>query len=190
MDREDDLLRQIEALRERLSRLSEASLRINESLDFDTVLQGVVDSACALMGAQRGGMTVLDEAGNYEDFLHQGFTQEEMEQLWSLPDGPELFRRFINIQESMRHRDMRSFAASQGLSMGRVQLRNFIVAPMRHRGAHTGSFFLANKEAAGGVLQGRRRNRRHIRLPGRLGDLQRAAASGRPAGSQRSRDPD
>ena len=28
------------ALRERLSRLSEASLRINESLDFDTVLQG------------------------------------------------------------------------------------------------------------------------------------------------------
>ena len=150
MDREDDLLRQIDALRERLSRLSEASLRINESLDFDTVLQGVVDSACALMGAQRGGMSVLDEAGNYEDFLHQGFTQEEIEQLWSLPDGPELFRRFINIQESMRHRDMRSFAASQGLSMGRVQLRNFIVAPMRHRGTHTGSFFLANKEAAGG----------------------------------------
>ena len=41
MDGEDDLLRQIEALRERLSRLSEASLRINESLDFDTVLQQV-----------------------------------------------------------------------------------------------------------------------------------------------------
>ena len=32
--------REIEALRERLSRLSEASLRINESLDFDQVLQG------------------------------------------------------------------------------------------------------------------------------------------------------
>ena len=30
----------MEALRERLSRLSEASLRINESLDFETVLQG------------------------------------------------------------------------------------------------------------------------------------------------------
>ena len=30
-----------EALRERLSRLSEASLRINESLDFEAVLQGV-----------------------------------------------------------------------------------------------------------------------------------------------------
>ena len=141
MNREDDLLREIQALRERQSRLSEASLRINESLDFETVLQGVVDSACALMGAQRGGMTVLDESGDYEDFLHQGFTQEEMEQLWSLPDGVELFNRFINIQESMRHRDMRSFAASQRLSMGPVQLRNFIVVPMRHRRGHAGSFW-------------------------------------------------
>ena len=37
--------RQIEALQTRLSRLSEASLRINESLDFDVVMQGVLDSA-------------------------------------------------------------------------------------------------------------------------------------------------
>ena len=32
--------REIKALQERLSRLSQASLRINESLDFDQVLQG------------------------------------------------------------------------------------------------------------------------------------------------------
>ena len=35
---QDHLLREIETLRERLSRLSEACLRINESLDFETVL--------------------------------------------------------------------------------------------------------------------------------------------------------
>ena len=33
------------ALRERLAMLSRASLRINESLDFDTVLQGALDDA-------------------------------------------------------------------------------------------------------------------------------------------------
>ena len=33
------------ALRERLTRLSEASLHINESLDLGAVLQGVLDSA-------------------------------------------------------------------------------------------------------------------------------------------------
>ena len=38
----DELQRENDALRERLSRLSEASLRINETLDFDTVLQEVL----------------------------------------------------------------------------------------------------------------------------------------------------
>ena len=66
MSREDDLLRGIEALRERLSRLSEASLRINESLDFDTVLQGVLDSACALTGAHYGALTPFDETGDIQ----------------------------------------------------------------------------------------------------------------------------
>ena len=37
--------REIEMLRERLSQLSEASLRINESLEFDVVLRGVLGSA-------------------------------------------------------------------------------------------------------------------------------------------------
>ena len=61
MDREDDLSRQIEPLRERLSRLSEAGLRINESLDFDTMLQEVLDSARALTQARYGVITLLDE---------------------------------------------------------------------------------------------------------------------------------
>ena len=45
MNRDDERDLVIQALRDRLSRLSEASLRINESLDFDTVLQGVLESA-------------------------------------------------------------------------------------------------------------------------------------------------
>ena len=43
---------------------------------------------------------------------------------------------------------MGSYAESLGLSIGWVQLHSFIVAPIRHRGMHTGSFFLANKESA------------------------------------------
>ena len=41
----ETLEREIQTLRERLSQLSQASLRINESLDPETVLQGVLDSA-------------------------------------------------------------------------------------------------------------------------------------------------
>ena len=148
MNREDDLLQEIHALRERLTRLSEASLRINESLDYASVLQRVVDSACALTGARNGGMTILNESGDYEDFFSYGFTPGEIEQLWGLPDGVELFNQFINIEDSMRQRDMRSYAESLGLSMGPMQLHSFLMAPIRHRGMHVGSFFVANKESA------------------------------------------
>ena len=57
MAQADDQAREIAELRDRLSRLSQASLRINESLDFDTVLQGVLDSACSLTGAAATGAT-------------------------------------------------------------------------------------------------------------------------------------
>ena len=52
--------REIEALQERLSLLSQASLRINESLDFDAVLQGALDSAHPLTGARHGVTATLD----------------------------------------------------------------------------------------------------------------------------------
>ena len=72
-----ELERENEALRDRLSRLSQASLRINESLDFDTVLQRVLDSACSLTGARYGVITLLDESGQVQDFVYSGLTPEE-----------------------------------------------------------------------------------------------------------------
>ena len=69
--------REIEALRERLSKLSEASLRITEDLDLDTVLQEVVDAARSLTGARISGLTALDEAGELTSFITSGMTAEE-----------------------------------------------------------------------------------------------------------------
>ena len=59
----DELLRQNRALRERHSRLSRALVRISASLDLDTVLREVVDSARALTGARQGYLTATDEPG-------------------------------------------------------------------------------------------------------------------------------
>ena len=47
----DELRAENEALRDRLSRLSESSLRISESLDVNTVLREVVEGARALTSA-------------------------------------------------------------------------------------------------------------------------------------------
>ena len=54
---------ELQTLRDRLSRLSDASLRINESLDFDTVLHEVLDSARELTGARYAVITLLNRCG-------------------------------------------------------------------------------------------------------------------------------
>ena len=63
LTQQDDRDRQMTAMRERLTRLSEASLRINESLDLDEVLQGVLDSARSLTGSSYALITTLDPIG-------------------------------------------------------------------------------------------------------------------------------
>ena len=145
-------MRENQALRERLSRLSEASLRINESLDFDTVLQGVLDSARALTEARYGVITLLDESGRVQDFLSSGLTSEEAEEVWGLgPEGRKLFDHINSFQEPLRVPDLLGHIRSMGLpeisppmSMG--SSFPFLAAPVFHQGKRVGTIFLAEKE--------------------------------------------
>ena len=54
------LRRRIEALRERISSLSGAILRISASLDLETVLREIIDGARVLTGASIGLITTID----------------------------------------------------------------------------------------------------------------------------------
>ena len=67
----------IHALRERISELSRASVRISASLDIETVLIEVVDSARSLTGARYGSVTTVDSKGQLEDFVTRGTTTAE-----------------------------------------------------------------------------------------------------------------
>ena len=136
------------ALRERLTRLSEASLHINESLDLDAVLQGVLDSARALTDAKYALITTLDDAGRIEDFLVSGLSDEESMRLWEMPDGPRFFEYFSAIPGSLRVADFAAYAASMGFPEFRppVPVSSFIAAPIRHRGESVGNIHVAKSE--------------------------------------------
>ena len=58
-----------QTLRRRLSMLSEASLRINETLDFGKVLQEVLDSARSLTASRYGVITLPVKGGGKVDHL-------------------------------------------------------------------------------------------------------------------------
>ena len=147
MTKADQRDQRVEVLRDRLSKLSQASLRINESLDLDTVLQEVVDSARSLTGAHYGGITTLDKSGRLEDVVTSGLTQEAHQALLDLPEeGLRLFEFLSTNPEPLRLREFSAHARSLGLTHDFMQVGAFLGTPICHRGTHIGNFYLAERE--------------------------------------------
>ena len=151
MNQSEEREREIAELRDRLSRLTEASLRINESLDFDTVLQGVLDSARSLTEARSGVITLLDDSGRIADFLSSGMTAEEAGLLWDMPEGMRLFEYLGSARDPLRLRDLLGHVRSLGLPGFRPPVAvgpvvPFMAAPVIHRGELAGHLYVAEKE--------------------------------------------
>ena len=147
-----ELERENAALRDRLSRLSQASLRINESLDFEGVLQEVVDSARAITDARFGGLTTVDGSGQLESFLSSGLTPEQHEALYT-PEGPAIYDLFLNMKEPLRVDDLTAYVKSLGYPGNSAYLKSFLGTPILHRGVPVGLCCVANKEGGGGFTQ-------------------------------------
>ena len=155
MEQADDQAREIAELRDRLSRLSQASLRINESLYFDTVLQGVLDSACSLTGARYGVFILLDDAGQMREFFGSGMTPEQGRKLWAEPDRVRFFDYVGRIQKPLRLRDFHSYTRTLGLPefpppMAISPVLTFLAAPIRHLGECVGAFYVGEKDVGRG----------------------------------------
>ncbi len=143
----DKVKQENQALRDRLSRLSEASLRISESLDLDTVLGEVVASARALTGAGRSLIVTIDANGQMEDFITAGLTPAERQRLLDHPDGRALWEYLRQVPQPLRLRDLAAHLDAQGFPGDPTLARTFLGASIHHQGSHLGNFYLADKEA-------------------------------------------
>ena len=151
MSRVDELERENRALRDRLSRLSEASLRINESLELDAVLQGVLDSARSLTGGRYGVMTLVEDGERIQDFLSSGMTEVEARRIWDTPDGMRIFEYLGGLSEPLRIPDLLGQLKALGLPEflppeSVENVLSFLAAPVLHRGERVGHIFVADKE--------------------------------------------
>ena len=140
-----DLMRENEALRERISTLSAAILRISSTLDLDTVLAEAVDSARRLTGARYGAVVTVDQTGAPTDFVLSGFTPEREQELVSWPDNVRLFEHIRDLPGPLRVADLPAYLGSLGMARSRAFSRTLLGMPMRLQDADVGSFFLAEK---------------------------------------------
>ncbi len=132
--------------RGRMAQLMAAIRRINGSLELDTVLQEVVESACALTSARRGGILTVDPAGQLQDLIISGITPEERSRLIDWPEGHRLFEHLRDLPGPLRLHDLPAYLRSLDLSAELLPTKVLLWTPIRHRGAHVGNFFLGDKE--------------------------------------------
>ena len=138
---------EVEALRERLSRLIDAGHRISESLDLPTVLREIVEAARTLTGARHAGITTVDGSGKLEHFVTSGLDAEERGWFLEQPLGEtfcELMRE--ELRKPFRLPDLSVHLTSRGYDRIDRLAVSYLGAPIRHRGKVVGSLFLASKE--------------------------------------------
>ena len=146
MQSPDELRRGMEALQDRISKLSAASLRISSSLDLNTVLREVVESARELTGARYGAITILDDSRQPQDFVLSGLTPDDHRRMLDWPDNWRFFEHLRDLPGPLRLRDLHGFVRSLGYSLDVLPPSTFQGTPMHHQGVQVGNFFLAGKE--------------------------------------------
>ena len=145
MTQSDELRRENEVLRGAISALNAAILRINATLDLDTVLDEALESARALTGARYGVIVVLDEEGAPQLPIFSGLTPEEEREQLAWPGNARLFDHLRTRPEPVRVADFPGYVRALGIEAAWTISRTFLGMPMRHRGLEAGSFFLAEK---------------------------------------------
>ena len=139
--------REIEILRERISALTAAILRISASLDVGTVVREIAEAARALTGARYAIIiTTIDDTGQPDDVVFSGFTSEEERQVVKWTDNLRVFEVLRDLPSPLRVADMPAYVRRLGYSTDGVCIKAFQGTPMRHRGALVGTFFLGEKE--------------------------------------------
>ena len=147
MTKDSNALReQNEALRERISKLSAALLRIGTSLDLDTLLRELVDSARVLTGARYGAITIGGEGDTPHRFHSSGLTPDDHRRLAEWTDGPRLYEHLRNLPQPLRVGDFPGYLRSLGLSAPVLPCTALQGTPIRHRDVQVGGLFVTEKE--------------------------------------------
>ena len=144
MEESDRLQAEVDLLRARLGGLTEAILRINENLEFDTVLQEVVDSARVLTGARYAMITTAAENGDLQDLLFSGFSEKDEATLLGYEAGMELFRHLGELAEPLRTSSFVDYAESEGFDGFELQVGPLCSSWIEVRGRRVGCLYVSD----------------------------------------------
>ncbi len=141
--------REAEALRERISSLSSAILRVGRTLDVDVVLREAVDGACALTGAAYGVLATTAPSGSPQDFVSSGLTPEQARAVMHWPGRSRIFKHFRDLPAPLRISNLSEYVIEQGWAPMPIPCTSFQGTSMRFGDVVVGAFYLGEKKGGG-----------------------------------------
>ena len=135
-----------DALREPVSQLSRAVLRLSSGLDLDTVLRETVKGARELTRARTGIILTVDASGQPLNFVTSGISKKVKKSLEAWPGALPFFEHLRDLPKPLRVSDFSNYVGSRGYPPFPLSYETFQATPMRHRGRYVGAFFLGEKE--------------------------------------------
>jgi len=142
-------LQAVLSTRDRVYSLLEAVVAVGSSLELETLLRSIVETAVSLVDARYGAMGVIGEGDRLAEFIPVGLTNDQIEAIHHWPEGKGLLGLLISDPPSLRLADISAHEASFGFPLGHPPMKSFLGVPIRIRGEVYGNLYLTEKEGGG-----------------------------------------
>ncbi len=138
-------------LRQRLTALAQASLRLNESLELENVLQEVLDCARSLTGATYGIFVLVDAEFRLLHLLWSGIEGAASQDLSKFHRGQLICQYISGLRKPVRIDDFEANLLASSLAVEDVPIpvrpdMPFLAAPIIHRGQNIGGICLGDTD--------------------------------------------
>ena len=155
-----------DALRDRLARLTRASLRVSESLDLTRAQQEIAENACDLTGTRHGSITAMDDSGEMGEFVLLGSTPEEQRGLLASPVPGSCTGACESIPDLSSSRISLLTRGSAGLPANcRTGSGTAVVFWLRNRGSAASTAAVKRKNGLNRISRCRAVDGQHVQLP-------------------------
>lgn len=125
--------------------LHQAGLDINSELSLETVLQKVVDTARALLGARYGALAVYREDGVIQAFITSGLGEAARIAIGQPPEGKGILGLVLREGERLRLPELSNHPASIGFPAHHPPMSTLVAVPVLAVGPYRGNLYLAEK---------------------------------------------
>jgi signal transduction histidine kinase len=138
----------VPAAHDKLAEVVQAGTAIARGLDLDDTLRAVIEAAARVTRASYCALGVLGPDRRITRFLTTGISDQQREQLGSLPTGRGILGVLIDEARPLRLHDLAEDPRSVGFPPNHPPMRSFLGVPVEGRGAVYGNLYLT--EAADG----------------------------------------